>query len=82
MLFDQAEAGDYRIYAGAIEVPPSGYRTVLVIKRVRGIKPAREVYRNEDLAGGFAWPNAREALQYAMQVGQRLVSDGRLTMRG
>jgi hypothetical protein len=49
-----------------------------VIKRVRG----REVYRDEDLAGGFAWPDAREALQYAMQVGQRLVQDGRLALRG
>lgn len=77
MHFDEREAGDFKIYTGAIEAPPGGYRAALVIKRVRG----REVYRDEDLAGGFAWPDAREALQYAMLVGQRLVSDGRLALR-
>ena len=77
MHFDERVAGEYHIYTGAIEVPSRGYRAALIINRVRG----REVYRDEDLAGGFAWPDAREALQYAMQVGQRLVQDGRLTMR-
>lgn len=73
MHFDEHEAGDYRIYTGAVEVPPCGYLAALIIEQIRGILPAREVYRDEDLAGGFAWPDAKEALAYAMQVGQRLI---------
>lgn len=63
MHFDERETGDFKIYTGALETQPLGYRAALVISRVRGVAMPREVYRDESLAGGHAWPNARDALR-------------------
>jgi len=75
MHFDERETGDFKIYTGALEIQPTGYRAAVIISRVRGVAMPREVYRDESLAGGHAWPNARDALQYAMALGQRLVRE-------
>lgn len=82
MHFVEAEAGDFKIYTGALEVPERGYLAALIIKQVRGVAPAREVYREESMAGGYAWPTAAEALDYAMQAGLRLVRSPQLVLRG
>jgi hypothetical protein len=73
MHFDEMEAGDFKIYTGAMEAPTSGFRASIVISRVRGVTPPREVYREENMAGGYTWPSAREALGFAMAAGQRLL---------
>ena len=82
MHFDEADAGDFKIYTGAVEASQRGYRASLVIKRVRGVAPPREVYREEDMAGGHIWPTPNEALRYAMTAAKRLVRDNNLLLRG
>jgi hypothetical protein len=56
-------------------------RATLIIKRIRGGVPAREVHRDESMSGGHVWDTPMEALWFAMQVGQRLVRDPNLPMR-
>lgn len=75
MHFDEMEAGDFKIYTGALEAPSLGYRASVVISRVRGVTPPQEVYREENMAGGYIWPSAYEALRYAMSAGQRLLRE-------
>jgi hypothetical protein len=75
MHFDERDAGDFKIYTGAMEAADLGYLASLVIKRVRGIPTPREVYRDEDMACGHVWPSASEALRYAMSVAERLIRD-------
>lgn len=73
MHFDEMEAGDFKIYTGAVESPGRGFKASIVISQVRGVTPPREIYREESMAGGYAWPSATEALRFAMSAGQRLV---------
>ena len=75
MHFDEMEAGDFKIYTGAMEAPTKGFRASIVISRVRGVTPPREVYREENMAGGYTWPSAREALGFATAAGQRVVRE-------
>ena len=73
MHFEEADAGDYRIYAGAVERPRQyGYVAAVIVMRVRGRLPKLETYRNENLSGGFAWPTAREALKHALTTGKNI----------
>lgn len=77
MHFAEIDAGDYRIYAGAIEKPRAyGYVAAVVVMRVRGEKPRREAYREESLAGGFAWSSPDEALRFAVNAGRDVVMCG------
>ncbi len=77
MHFEEVDAGDYRIYAGAIEKPRAyGYIAAVVVMRVRGDKPRREAYREESLAGGFAWSSPAEALRFAVNAGRDVVMCG------
>lgn len=74
MHFAEIDTGDYRIYAGAIEKPRAyGYVAAVVVMRVRGDKPRREAYREESLAGGFAWSSPDEALRFAVNAGRDVV---------
>jgi hypothetical protein len=82
MHYDEVDAGDYRLRIGAVEAPEHGYLASLVISMVQGFGEPREVYRDDDMAGGYAWPSPQEALQYAMTAGQRLLRDPHLAMRG
>jgi len=77
MHFAEVDTGDYRIYAGAIEKPRAyGYVAAVVVMRVRGDKPRREAYREESLAGGFAWSSPAEALRFAVNAGRDVVMCG------
>lgn len=82
MHIDEADIGDYRVYAAAAEVPERGYIAALVVKRVRGPGPAREIHREESLAGGYAWPTATQALAFAMRAGEQVVLSPLLGMWG
>ncbi|MDM4764615.1 hypothetical protein [Pelomonas sp. SE-A7] len=79
MHFQEVDAGDYRIYAGAVERPRAyGYVAAVVVMRVRGDKSRRETYRDESLAGGFAWSTPAEALRFAVNAGRDVVMCGAL----
>lgn len=74
MHFDEVDAGDYRIYAGAVERPRQfGYVAAVVVVRVRGQALRQEAYREESLAGGFAWSTPAEALRFAVNAGRDVV---------
>ena len=71
MHFEEVDAGDYRIYAGAVERSRQyGYVAAVVVVRVRGRLPKQETYRNESLASGYPWASAREALTCAIKAGK------------
>ncbi|WP_077038250.1 hypothetical protein [Pelomonas sp. KK5] len=71
MHFEEVDAGDYKIYAGAVERSKQyGYVAAVVVVRVRGRLPKTEAYRNEALSGGFAWASPREALTHAIKAGK------------
>ena len=74
MQFDEVDAGDFRIYAGAVERKNSyGYVAAVVVVRVRGEPMRQEAFRDENLAGGFAWASAAEALRFAINAGRDVV---------
>lgn len=78
MHFEEVDAGDYRIYAGAIERPRSyGYVAAVVVVRMRGQPVQQETYRDENLAGGYGWPSPAEALRFAINAGRDVVMCGR-----
>jgi hypothetical protein len=72
MQFHETTEGPYRIFAGAIEAPAhGGYFAALVVNRT-GAAP-REAFRDTQLAAGYRWPSAEQALRYAVQRGQEIV---------
>ncbi|HEY4080235.1 MAG TPA: hypothetical protein VGM81_06035 [Burkholderiaceae bacterium] len=77
MQFDEVDAGDFRIYAGAIEGPHRfGYIAAVVVMRQTGPKGSglrEETYRDERLAGGFTWATPKEALRFAINAGRDVV---------
>ena len=74
MHFDEVDAGDYRIYAGAVERPRQfGYVAAVVVVRLRGHSPKAEAFRDENLAGGYAWSSPKEALRFAINAGRDVV---------
>ena len=74
MHFDEVDAGDYRIYAGALERPRQfGYVAAVVVVRLRGQGPKAETFRDENLAGGHAWASPKEALRFAINAGRDVV---------
>lgn len=81
MYFDELETGDFRIYAGAMEVPQRGYRAALIITRFHGTSEACEVVRDENMACGHVWRTSTQALSYAMNAGKRLAQDPLLALR-
>lgn len=68
MKFDERLDGDFRIYAGALDVMQGdGYIAAVVISRVQSARgAAREVFRDEGLACGHRWMSADEALMFAL----------------
>ncbi len=78
MHFEEVDAGDYRIYAGAIERPRSfGYVAAVVVMQVRGKAGRSEAFRDENLAGGYGWASPAEALRFAVNAGRDVVMCGR-----
>ena len=80
MKFDERIDGDYRIYAGALDVwEGDGYRAAVVInRRCASHAQGREVFRDESLACGHRWLSADEALLFALCKAQEWVCDDRL----
>ena len=75
MHFKEVDCGSYRIYAGAIErVRAYGYVAAVVVMRMEHGRPSQEVFRDENMAGGYGWPSPAEALRHAVREGQRAVS--------
>ena len=68
MKFDERLDGDYRIYAGALDVMQGdGYIAAVVVSRLgASTATTREVFRDESLACGHRWMTADEALMFAM----------------
>ena len=83
MHFEEVDAGDFRIYAGAMERPRSfGYVAAVVVMRVRGAPPARqEAFRDENLAGGYGWASPADALRFAINAGRDVVMCGSAALR-
>ncbi|WP_310385422.1 hypothetical protein [Roseateles sp.] len=74
MYFDEVDAGDYRIYAGAVDrIHAYGYVAAVVVIRMREGQPRLEAYRDENLAGGFCWSSPAEALRFAINAGRDVV---------
>jgi len=75
MHFEEVDAGDFRIYAGAIEKHRRcGYVAAVVVMREPGNGGFREeAFRDESLAGGFVWPTPNEALRFAINAGRDVV---------
>ena len=65
MHYDERDEGGFRIYAGAMETP-SGYTAAVAVRRLAGAQSSTVVYRDEAMAGGYAWFQPRDALQYAI----------------
>lgn len=72
MHFDERDEGGYRIYAGAMETP-SGYTAAVAVRHIDSPSSAAPVYREEAMAGGYAWFHARDALQYAIAAAQKWI---------
>lgn len=76
MHFKEVDCGNYRIYAGAIErVRAPGYVAAVVVMRLEQGRPRQEIFRDENMAGGYGWPSPAEALRHAVREGQRAVSN-------
>lgn len=74
MQFEEIDAGDYRIYAGALERSRSrDWCAAVVVMQVSPGRPRVEVFRDEDIGGGYPWPTAKEALRFAVQKGRDVV---------
>lgn len=74
---DERTEGDYRIVARALPDPgSSGYIAAVTVQRVGGITNApRDAYRDERLAGGYAWPSAEAARLYALAKAQEVIRE-------
>jgi hypothetical protein len=68
MKFEERVDGDYRIYAGALDVlRGDGYIAAVVVNRTSSRQPKeQEVFRDESLACGHRWSTADEALMFAL----------------
>lgn len=82
MKFEERIDGEYRIYAGALDVlRGDGYIAAVVVTRV-GVRKAKdqEVFRDESLACGHRWPSADDALSFALCKAREWVCSERLRM--
>ena len=76
MHFDERTEGPYRIYAGAREaLQGDGYVAAIVVQQVHSeSRTGREVYRDESLACGHRWESPDDALRYAMNRAQEVIT--------
>jgi hypothetical protein len=72
---EERTEGDYRIVAKALYGPSRrGYVASVLVQRVRGgTNTPRVAYRDENLAGGHAWPTAQAARLYALAKAQDVI---------
>lgn len=80
MKFEERVDGEYRIYAGALDVlRGDGYIAAVVVVRMGAQKAKdQEVFRDESLACGHRWPSADEALSFALSKAREWVCTERL----
>jgi len=80
MKFEERIDGEYRIYAGALDVlRGDGYIAAVVVTRVGAHKTKdQEVFRDESLACGHRWPSADDALAFALGKAREWVGSERL----
>jgi len=70
MHFHEHREGDLRIYAGAIESHRhDGYFAAVVVQRMPAGDDGDpvEIYREDRLCGGYAWPTPEAAMSFAVQ---------------
>jgi hypothetical protein len=68
MHFHEHHEGDLRIYAGAIESHRhDGYFAAVIVHRVQPGGAPVEVFREDRLCGGYAWPTPEAAMNFAVQ---------------
>ena len=83
MKFDERLDGDYRIYAGALDVlRGDGYIAAVVVSctcspHTKGL----EVFRDESLACGHRWPTADEALMFALCKAREWIGQQQLILQ-
>lgn len=75
MHFQEQTVGDFKIYAGAIEVAQGGYVAAVVVKQVHGGDAPREVFRDESMCAGRCWTDPESALHYAMTAARSVIRD-------
>jgi hypothetical protein len=74
MHFQQSELDDYRIYAGAVEAPHSGYIAALIVnRRAEASQRELEAYRDDSLGCGYRWETADQALSYALTRAREMI---------
>lgn len=80
MKFEERADGDYRVYAGALDVlRGDGYIAAVVIHRMPAPQAkGLEVFRDESLACGHRWSSADDALAFALCKAREWVSSERL----
>jgi hypothetical protein len=74
--FDERTEGHYRIFAGAREaLQGDGYVAAIVVQHVHSeSRTGREVYRDESLACGHRRESPDDALHYAMNRAQEIIT--------
>ncbi len=74
MKFQEFDTGDYRIYAGAIERGLGEiYQATVVVTRLHDSGKRVEIFREDQVGGGYLWNCPREALRFAIQRGKDVV---------
>jgi hypothetical protein len=71
MKFRQVDVDAFRIYAMAFDGPQGGYAAGVEVRRIN--HPSEVVYRNERLSAGRAFERSDDALERAVEAGQRAV---------
>jgi len=68
MHFHEHHEGELRIYAGAIESHRhDGFLAAVIVHRVQADGATVEVFRDDRLCGGYAWPTPDAAMSFAVQ---------------
>lgn len=75
MHFQELTVGDFKVYAGAIEVAQGGYVAAVVVKQVHGCPAPHEVFRDESMCDGRCWTDPQSALHYAVTAARSVIRD-------
>ncbi|RVT88270.1 hypothetical protein [Inhella crocodyli] len=74
MKFQEVDSGDYRIYAGAIERGVGSlFQAAVVVTKQQSSGKRVEVFRDDQVGGGYLWSCPKEALRFAIQRGHDVV---------
>ena len=74
MQFEEIDAGELpHLRRGLGAVAQLRFSAAVVVVRQRAQGDREEVFRDEDLGGGYSFPTAAEALRFAVQRGHDVV---------